>query len=122
MNRSAAISLITGVLVLVISISLPYFGGGHFLWFTINGATAFGKSGVLYLISPLAMPVVLIMWYGAVKGFQYGYQARSSENPDAWYNRMGFYLGIANFIVLGWNTIILPILSWVNTGYNTGIM
>lgn len=121
MNRSAAASLVIGIVILALSVVLPYIGDRHFIWFTINGDSALGHSGVLYLISPLAMPVVLIMWYAAIKGFQFGRRAKSSGEISGWYPQAGFYIAIVNFVVLGIITIILPIITWVGTGYSTGI-
>ncbi len=121
-KKPAFLSLTIGIVVFAVGIILPYLGGRNFLWFTINCQSLFGSSGAIYLVSPLAMPVVLITWYLSIVGFKYGCIARKNDEIPHWYSKAGFILGIVNFVILGWQTVLLPIISWSVNGCHMSIM
>lgn len=112
MNKTALRSIVIGAAVFVISMVLPYLGHGDFLWFTVKG-DYFDESELLYLVSPAAMPVLLILWLLGIYGLAVGYFARKAGEASDRFSNAGIVIGIVNILLLGWQTMILPLLSWI---------
>lgn len=122
MDKTALRSIIFGLIVFVCSLALPYIGGQNFLWFTIRGTSYFGSSGTLYLVSPGAMPIVLILWILALSGLRDGYISRKANADPPYYAKLGFVIGIINSLILGWLTVVLPIFTWLVMGHVTSLV
>ncbi|MHB1000425.1 MAG: hypothetical protein ACYC27_14390 [Armatimonadota bacterium] len=112
MSKSVWRSFLPGVLVFICALILPYLGNRDFLWFTIDGSAHFASSGTLYLISPPAMPVVLILWVAALYGLVSGIASKRSDEKPLWTSKAGLVLGIANVLILGWMSIVWPLFTW----------
>lgn len=121
MNKTAWGSIIIGSVVFVVSLILPYMGNRNFLWFTVSGST-FSQSGTLYLVSPAAMPLVLILWICAIYGLLSGYLAKKAGITSDCYTKVGAVISIINVLILGWLTILWPLFTWMMMGRPVNVM
>lgn len=121
MNKTALGSIIVGGLVFAVSLILPYMGNKNFLWFTIDGPNNFNSSGTLYLISPAAMPLVLLLWFCAIYGLMSGYFAKKAGIAADCYTKVGTAIGIINVVLLGLISVLWPLFTWLGMGHHTSL-
>lgn len=116
MSRKTLISIITGAAVFVIAMLLPYLGDKNFLWLTVS---LLGESGTLYFISPAAMPLVLLLWFCAIYGLSNGYTAKKAAVTSDRYAKIGTVIGIINVVLLGFLSVLWPLIIWLIFGHPT---